>query len=432
MCPIVFRVNESKTFSFEDFSEVTAYFYSAEESVNLFHDIKKMAYNLRKQFSSMPQDVYLYVMNGPWGITGYLLITERDGRYKHPAWLGIRVYGRPVTDKEIDEIISKSKTFKSIKNSITNSEEHKKTKKAIEELLNKSQDTLSESKIRTVLWSFFAKFLDISGYTTDFDKSCEIAKKLTNDLEGYDNIDYPLLKELMPIYQDKHFTLHDSLVVFFDYGISPAFIADILEYLLNYDSKKRKSTGSYYTPVEIVEFMCEMSFSQYVATHTSLSEAEAEAMIHDLNVSDSVPLERRAEVMKCLWNIRTLDPACGGGAFNIGIVNRFMQLCYNIDNDLSIAKSLGCANTFDVKKHIITTNIYGIDINPLAVTATRMRLFLSLLSEATADDYEKIDEEFFEILKHHIVCADALLDDPFGCLQNRQHKPDLFHLPNDT
>jgi len=99
---------------------------------------------------------------------------------------------------------------------------------------------------------------------------------------------------------------------------------------------------------------------------------------------------------------------------------------------LEIAKSLGCTNTFDVKKHIVTTNIYGIDINPLAVTATRMRLFLSLLSEATADDYKKIDEEVFEVLKHHIVCADALLDDPFGCLRNRQNQTDLFNLPHNT
>jgi len=178
--------------------------------------------------------------------------------------------------------------------------------------------------------------------------------------------------------------------------------------------------------------MCEMSFSQYVATHTSLSEAEVDAMMHDLNISEVVPLERRAEVMKCLWNIRTLDPACGGGAFNIGIVNRFMHLYYNIDNDLEIAKSLACENDFDVKKHVMTTNIYGIDINPLAVTATRMRLFLSLLSEATTDDYKKIDEEVFEVLKHRIVCADALIDDPFGCLKNRQHQPDLFHLPENT
>jgi len=428
----MFRMFEDRNFYFEDIGEITAYFYIAEKSINSFPQIKKIAYSIRKQFSLMPGDIYLHVVNSPSGGTGYLLVTERDGRYKHPAWLEIRTYGRPVTDKEIDEIIYKSKTFKSIKNSITDSEEHKKTKKVIDELFSKSQDALSESKIRTVLWSLFAKFLEISGHITDLDKSCEIAQKLTNDLEGYDYVDYSLLKEFMAVYQDKPFTLHDSLVVFVDYGISPAFIADVLEYLLNCDSRKRKSTGSYYTPVEIVEFMCEMSFSQYVATHTSLSEAEAEAIIQDLNVSEALPLERRAEVVKRLWDIRTLDPACGGGAFNIGVVNRFMHLYHNIDNDLEIAKSLGCTNTFDVKKHIVTTNIYGIDINPLAVTATRMRLFLSLLSEATADDYKKIDEEVFEVLKHHIVCADALLDDPFGCLRNRQNQTDLFNLPHNT
>jgi len=428
----MFCINEDRNFYFDDVGEITAYFYNTEDFINSCHYIKKMAYNIRKQFSSMPQDVYLHIVKIFLTGAGYLFITERDKRYKHPAWLGLRVYGKPLTDKEIDEIISKSKTFKSIKNSITDSEEHKKTKKVIDELFSKSQDALSESKIRSVLWSLFAKFLEISGYITDLDKSCEIAQKLTNDLESYDEVDYKLLKELMTIYQDKHFTLHDSLVVFVDYGISPHFIADMLEYLLNYDSKKRKSMGSYYTPVEIVEFMCEMSFSQYVATHTSLSEAEVDAMMHDLNISEVVPLERRAEVMKCLWNIRTLDPACGGGAFNIGIVNRFMHLYYNIDNDLEIAKSLACENDFDVKKHVMTTNIYGIDINPLAVTATRMRLFLSLLSEATTDDYKKIDEEVFEVLKHRIVCADALIDDPFGCLKNRQHQPDLFHLPENT
>jgi type I restriction-modification system DNA methylase subunit len=424
-------MTEHRTFCFEDVGEVTAYFYKAENSINSFHDIKKIAYSIRKQLTSMTQDVCLHFVKNSLDRTGYLFITERDSRYKQPAWLGIRTYGRPVTDKETDEIIYKNKTFKSIKNSITNSEDHKKTKKAIEEILNKSQDTLSESKIRTVLWSLFAKFLDISGYATDFDKSWEIAQKLTNDLEGYDDIDYSLLKGLMTIYQDKHFTLHDSLVVFVDYGIPPSFIADTLEYLLNYDSRKRKSTGSYYTPVEIVEFMCEMTFSQYVATHISLSEAEAEAIIHDLNVSEALPFERRAEVVKRLWNIRTLDPACGGGAFNIGIVNRFMHLYYNLDSDLSIAKDLGCNNLFDVKKHIITTNIYGIDINPLAVTATRMRLLLSLLSEATADDCKKIDDEAFEVLKQHIVCADALLDDPFGCLKSKQNQPDLFRLSNN-
>ena len=422
----MFCINEDRNFYFDDVGEITAYFYNTEDFINSCHYIKKMAYNIRKQFSSMPQNAYLHIVKSFLTGAGYLFITEKDERYKHPAWLEIRTYGKPVTDREIDEIIYKSKTFKSIKNSITNSEEHKKTKKAIDELFSKSQDALSESKIRTVLWSLFAKFLEISGYANDFDKYFEIAKKLTNDLEGYDDVDYPLLKELMTIYQDKHFTLHDSLVVFVDYGISPHFIADMLEYLLNYDSKKRKSTGSYYTPIEIVEFMCEMTFSQYVATHTSLSEAEVDAMMHDLNISEIVSLERKAEVIKCLWDIRTLDPACGGGAFNIGIVNRFMHLYSNIDNDLSIAKHLGCENIFDVKKHIINTNIYGIDINSLAVTATRMRLFLSLLSEATADDYKKIGDEVFEVLKLHIVCADALLDDPFGCLQSKQVQPSLF------
>jgi hypothetical protein len=70
----------------------------------------------------------------------------------------------------------------------------------------------------------------------------------------------------------------------------------------------------------------------------------------------------------------------------------------------------------DVAVHFHIT----IDINPLAVVVKRMRLFLSLLSEAISDDYKKIDDILFEVFNQHIACADTLLDDPFGCLQNRQ------------
>ena len=52
--------------------------------------------------------------------------------------------------------------------------------------------------------------MDVSGYDADVDKAFEIAQRLTDDLKDYDDVDYSLSKELMNIYQNKHFTLHDS------------------------------------------------------------------------------------------------------------------------------------------------------------------------------------------------------------------------------
>jgi len=68
----------NKTFYFEDVGDVTAYFYNAGDSINSFHDMKKIAYNIRKQLNSMPQDVCLHFVKNSLGRTEYLLITEKD------------------------------------------------------------------------------------------------------------------------------------------------------------------------------------------------------------------------------------------------------------------------------------------------------------------------------------------------------------------
>lgn len=83
----------------------------------------------------MTHDVYLHAVNSLSNGVSYLLITERDKRHKHPAWLGIRAYCETVTDKDVGQITSKSKTFKSLKNSITNSEEHKKLERPLRSFL---------------------------------------------------------------------------------------------------------------------------------------------------------------------------------------------------------------------------------------------------------------------------------------------------------
>ena len=59
---MILSMIENRTFCFKDVGDVAAYFYNAEDSIKSFHYIKKVAYSIRKQFSSMPQDVYLHIV----------------------------------------------------------------------------------------------------------------------------------------------------------------------------------------------------------------------------------------------------------------------------------------------------------------------------------------------------------------------------------
>jgi predicted RNA methylase len=160
--------------------------------------------------------------------------------------------------------------------------------------------------------------------------------------------------------------------------IDPEFIGKMFECLLSCidaDTKesRRKVTGSYYTPREIVNYMVDEALNAYLLHNNDL--------------------------MQC----KIFDPACGSGAFPCGVMNAILQR-------ISANKKLTQSERYQKKLTILQNVIYGADIQPMAVQIAMLRLFLSLIQEIqpNPNDYN-FGIESLPSLDYKFVTADTLL-----------------------
>ena len=125
--------------------------------------------------------------------------------------------------------------------------------------------------------------------------------------------------------------------------------------------------------------------------------------------------EEKKELFKCLYNIKVLDPACGSGAFPIGVLQRILYLIEKYDEDNKYYSSHinienGERYSYSYKLNILKNNIYGVDIQPIAIEISRLRAFLTLIiDEAKADKKLKnLGVKALPNLDFRFICANSL------------------------
>lgn len=160
-------------------------------------------------------------------------------------------------------------------------------------------------------------------------------------------------------------------------GVDPEMLGRIFENLL----EDNKDKGAFYTPKEIVQYMCRESLIAYLQTDVT-GEATREALRQFVTTHDVAFLGGRQSalalnVSQCLKDVKICDPAIGSGAFPMGLLNELF-ICRGVIEDF--------ANAADIKRHIIQQNIYGVDIEKGAVEIARLRFWLSLITDADKPD----------------------------------------------
>ena len=228
---------------------------------------------------------------------------------------------------------------------------------------------------------------------------------LNGGLFEKDNIDkldidfpYSYFKELMDFFAMYNFTIDENDPDDSEVGIDPEMLGHIFENLL----EDNKDKGAFYTPKEIVQYMCRQSVIQYLKTHTDSNfHLAIESLISSRKVNEIFQEKENAlKIYNLLKSIKVCDPAIGSGAFPMGILNVLFharQLLYGFTRD---------KHTFshaEVKREIIQENIFGVDIEQGAVDIARLRFWLALV----------VDEEIpqpLPNLDYKIVCGDSLLN----------------------
>lgn len=214
------------------------------------------------------------------------------------------------------------------------------------------------------------------------------------------DIDFPYsnFKELMDFFAMYNFTIDENDPDDSEVGIDPEMLGHIFENLL----EDNKDKGAFYTPKEIVQYMCRQSVIQYLKAHTDSNFHPAvESLISFRKVNEIFQEKENAlKIYNLLKSIKVCDPAIGSGAFPMGILNvlfHVRQLLYGFTRD---------KHTFshaEVKREIIQENIFGVDIEQGAVDIARLRFWLALV----------VDEEIpqpLPNLDYKIVCGDSLLN----------------------
>ena len=182
----------------------------------------------------------------------------------------------------------------------------------------------------------------------------------------------PLLTELFNSY---NFTVMEATPLDTEVAVDPEMLGKLFEETVN----ERHSNGAYYTPRPVVAFMCREAIKGYLAGKeiAGLDEAKIAGLLDNRN-PESITTQQALEVANAVTGMKAVDPACGSGAFLLGMLQEILAL-----NDTLFRAGKTSETLYRQKLNIIANNIYGADKDGLAVSTAMLRLWLSL-----AVDYE--------------------------------------------
>jgi adenine-specific DNA-methyltransferase len=227
------------------------------------------------------------------------------------------------------------------------------------------------------------------------------------------------VRGLIHTFSRYNFTVTENTPLDQEVALDPELAGKVFENLLaaynpETATTARKATGSYYTPREIVDYMVDEALIASLKTklETALPSArEVEARLRHLFAYNDEPHQFTKEEVRALIaaidNLKALDPACGSGAFPMGLLHRLVFILGNLDPHNELWKQQQIAKASEIpdatvrektlediekaftageldygrKLYLIENCIYGVDIQPIAVQIAKMRFFISLVVE---------------------------------------------------
>ncbi len=184
-----------------------------------------------------------------------------------------------------------------------------------------------------------------------------------------------------------NFTVHESTPLDVEVAVDPEMLGKVFEELVT----GRHESGSYYTPKPIVSFMCREALKGHLAGTCPSESAGPLATFVDEH--DPSALREPESVLDALRNITACDPACGSGAYLLGLLHELLDL----RAALFAAGASDADRVYERKQQIIQNNLYGVDLDPFAVNIAQLRLWLSLAVEYDGPDPKPLPSLTFKI-----------------------------------
>ncbi len=183
---------------------------------------------------------------------------------------------------------------------------------------------------------------------------------------------------LIRIFEQYNFTIEENSPTDTEISLDPELLGHVFENLLasyNEETQKtaRKSTGSFYTPREIVNYMVNEAIISYLL-QKKYDETAIRLLVEQ---GDASAIDCPEKLISDIKAMTVLDPACGSGAFPMGFLLRMTELIELL--------SVNDFDKYQTKLDIIRHCIYGVDIQPIAMLICKLRFFISLICDSEKD-----------------------------------------------
>lgn len=225
------------------------------------------------------------------------------------------------------------------------------------------------------------------------------------------NIPNSWFQSLFETLEQYNFTIDENSINDSEVSIDPEMLGTIFENLLaeiDPDTEKsaRKSTGSFYTPREIVDYMVEQSLLNYLKNKTGIDSEEQLQSLFKEGAENPFDKKQTILILEALSDVKILDPACGSGAFPMGALHKIILILQKLDEKAewwkeklisevkgnALAKKLlkekldNSPSDYIRKLGVIQNSIYGVDIQSIAAEISKLRSFLSLVIDENIED----------------------------------------------
>jgi adenine-specific DNA-methyltransferase len=236
---------------------------------------------------------------------------------------------------------------------------------------------------------------------------------------------------IINILKSYKFTVTENTPIEEEIALDPELLGKVFENLLasfNPETRTtaRKQTGSFYTPREIVDYMVNESLKAYLkqklednaGIKSENTEAKLVSLIGYNDIDNPFDVNETAVLITAIDTCKILDPACGSGAFPMGILHKLVQILHKTDPNNKLWREVqrqkaiketeeafkigdkeeresrlkDISDVFEYnsddygrKLYLIENCIYGVDIQPIATQISKLRFFISLIVDQKAD-----------------------------------------------
>ncbi|HUY00104.1 MAG TPA: N-6 DNA methylase, partial [Candidatus Deferrimicrobium sp.] len=239
-------------------------------------------------------------------------------------------------------------------------------------------------------------------------------------------LDNKIFDQILSTFDRFNFSVKEDEPLDKKVAVDPEMLGKVFESLL--EVQDRKSKGTFYTPREIVHYMCQECLLNYLEINTPISRTDIEQFIQLGNsLCNQIPdgkniikihnkmdkfqernpflksiREQYLKIDELLKVIKIVDPAVGSGAFLIGMLNEIVKIRSILSNYFGDIR-----NNYDLKRETIENCLYGVDIESSAVDIAKLRLWLSLI----VDEIDTINLKPLPNLNQKIMCGNSLIED---------------------